>query len=179
MVWLAQQKGRCGSPIAGLAGGAYALRLRRFGGRKAGAAVFFDEGECRVNRARIDRATDASAPLFLLDKTGRDEATKVKGKGRGRHAKSRLQFPNRQAVAARLNEQADNLQPGRVSELGEATRGKINVHVDTYISFDADYNYNPGYVVTRRLYDRKAGDVRIGSWAVKLGVSVCSPNCLR
>jgi hypothetical protein len=112
----------------GLAGGAYAPRLRRFGRRKAGAAVLFDEGECRVNRARVDRAANASALLLLLDKTGRNETAKVKGKGRGRHAKSRLHFPYRQAVAARLNEQTDNLKPGRVSELGETARGNINVH---------------------------------------------------
>ena len=131
---LAQIKDAAAAPIAALAGGAYAPRLRRFGHREAGAAVFFHEGECRVNRARVACATDASALLLLLDKTGRDETTKVKGKGRGRHAKSRLQFPYRQAVAACLNEQADNLQPGRVSQLGEATRGKINVHADTYTS---------------------------------------------
>jgi hypothetical protein len=156
-------KGRCGSPIAGLAGGAYAARLHRFDHRKAAAAVFFDEGECRVNRARVDRATDVSALLLLLDETGRDETAKVKGKGRRRHAKSRLQFPYRQPVAARLNEQADNLQSGRVSELGEAPRGKIDVHPETYISFDADCNYNPGYIVTNVLVRPQAGNVRIGA----------------
>ena len=69
----------------------------------------------------------------MLDKTGSNETAKVEGEGRGRHAKSRLQFPYRQAVAARLNQQADNLQPGRVSEFGEATRGNIDVHPETII----------------------------------------------
>jgi hypothetical protein len=68
----------------------------------------------------------------LPDKTGRDETAKVEGKGRGRHAKSRLHFPYRQAIAACLNEQADNLQPGRVSQLSETTRGNIDVHPETY-----------------------------------------------
>jgi hypothetical protein len=93
--------------------------------------------------------------LLLLDKTGSNETAKVEGEGRGRHAKSPLQFPYRQAVAARLNQQAENLQPGRVSEFGEATRGNIDVHPETIISLDADCNYNPGYVVGMRLKDRK------------------------
>jgi hypothetical protein len=105
----ATKRGASAFLVAGLVGGAYALGLRRFVCRKAGAAVFFDEGECRVNRAQVDRATDASALPLLLDKTGRDETSKMKGKGRGRHVKSPLQFPYRQAVAASLNEQADNL----------------------------------------------------------------------
>ena len=95
--------------------------------------------------------------LLLLDKTGSNETAKVEGEGRGRHAKSRLQFPYRQAVAARLNQQADNPQPGRVSEFGEATRGNIDVHPETIIiSLDADCNYNSGYVVGMRLKDRKS-----------------------
>ena len=94
--------------------------------------------------------------LLLLDKTGSNETAKVEGEGRGRHAKSRLQFPYRQAVAARLNQQADNLQAGRVSEFGEATRGNIDVHPEIIISLDADCNYNSGYVVGMRLKDRKS-----------------------
>jgi hypothetical protein len=111
-----------------LASGACAPRSGKFGFWKAGAAVFFDEGECRVNRARIGRAKDGSPLPLLFDKTGGYETAKVESKRRGGDAETRLQFSYRQALFTRLYEQADDLESGRVPKLSEAARGNLDVH---------------------------------------------------
>jgi hypothetical protein len=68
----------------------------------------------------------------LFDKTGGYETAKVEGKRRSWYAETRLQFPYRQALSARLDEQADDLKPGRVPKLGETTRGNLDVHAAAY-----------------------------------------------
>jgi hypothetical protein len=96
---------------------------------KAGAAVFFDEGERRVDRARVDRAKNGSAPPLLPYKPGGHEATKVEGKRRRRNFEPRLQFPNSHAFTTSPHEQADDLKPSGVPKLGEAPGGNFDVHV--------------------------------------------------
>ena len=60
--------------------GACPPQRRRFDFWKAGAAILFDEGECRVDGARIDRAMNGSPLPLLFDKTSGYETAEMKSK---------------------------------------------------------------------------------------------------
>jgi hypothetical protein len=56
----------------------------------------------------------------------------MEGQGRGRNAKTGLQFAGRQSFRASLDEKSDDLEPRRVAEFGEALGCGLYVHVSLH-----------------------------------------------
>lgn len=118
----------------------------RFFDRETRTAVLFDECQCLVD-SPINGCAANHATLFLLVyQSRRHEPTQMEGQGRGRHAETGLQLADRQSLRAGLDENSDDLEPGRVAEFGEASGCGIDVHVACINDLSARYNYKTGFM---------------------------------